>query len=176
MNYGSMIPDYEVLSGSYFMTVSLKPDLYSFSARSQFKKTNDKLFKLIKGYSNNFMMTTELTKKANIHYHIIIKFKDMEYVSELLIEALRSTKEFGNTMINPDVIIETERTLNYIKKDIHKTYTIINNIKYGKSNYTQIFFCHKIHIVPIVAVPQPVPDTTQLDMLDLDDFLIEFNC
>jgi len=168
-------PQFCVGSGAYFMTVSLKPDLYKWCARKQLKLTFDKLSRYIKIYSNKFLMVAELTKKNNIHYHIIIHFNDILYADTLLMETLKTSNEFGNTMINEKVITETQRTFEYCVKDINKTYTIVNKVKYGKPGYTLLYDVYTVHNVEKKEIIMMEIDTSSLDEgISIDDFLINY--
>ena len=109
----------------HFGTVTLQPSLYELPIAEQIKKTLQPLFTILKPLTTNFLLTLELTKKNNIHYHFICKVRDPELDPFIFVDNLRSynfkSKKhvFGFSEMEP--IKDWERSALYITKDVNKT-------------------------------------------------------
>lgn len=109
----------------HFGTVTLKPSLYELPIAEQIKKTLCHLFTILKQFSTNFLLTLELTKQNNLHYHFICKCKDKELDPFYFIDALRSfnwkhkREVFGFSEY--EAMKSWEKSALYITKDIKKT-------------------------------------------------------
>lgn len=71
------------------LTQTLAPRFYKHKAYLQFEKTNSPICTLLKKHSTSFIMVAELTKKVNIHYHIVISFLDENH-KNVVLDDLRS--------------------------------------------------------------------------------------
>lgn len=111
------------LSVDYFITVTLKPILYSKPSELQFSLTAQKLFDTLKGKCRDIKLTliSEETKSLNVHYHGIISVPS--YVSNnprrWIIDRLRISP-FGR--VDVEQIDNFQNVSNYIQKDIKKDY------------------------------------------------------
>ena len=109
----------------HFGTVTLQPALYELPVQEQIKKTLKPLFTILKPFTTNFLLTLELTKKNNIHYHFICKVKDPELDPFMFCDNLRSynfkSKKhvFGFSEMEP--IKDWDNSATYITKDVLKT-------------------------------------------------------
>ena len=109
----------------HFGTVTLKPSLYELPIAEQIKKTLCPLFTILKQFSTNFLLTLELTKTNNLHYHFICKCKDKELDPFMFVDALRTynwkhkREVFGFSEY--EAMKSWENSAIYITKDIKKT-------------------------------------------------------
>lgn len=109
----------------HFGTVTLKPALYELPIAEQIKKTLVPLFTLLKQFSTNFLLTLELTKTNNLHYHFICKAKDIELDPFMFCDALRTYNWkhkrdiFG--FAEYELMHSWDKSALYITKDIKKT-------------------------------------------------------
>lgn len=109
----------------HFGTVTLKPELYELPISEQIKKTLQPLFTILKQFSTNFLLTLELTKTNNLHYHFICKTKDSELDPFMFCDALRTynwkhkRNIFG--FAEYELMKSWEKSALYITKDIKKT-------------------------------------------------------
>lgn len=107
---------------THFVTVTLNPDLMNkHRMYQQLKLTSDK----IKGHCQALhpsIWVAELTKKANIHYHIMVKCDEMEAM--LLIDDFKTNKKYGYIDIQP--IKNHQKTYEYLIKNVTFTYNVLH--------------------------------------------------
>lgn len=126
------------------VTITLKPKLYKYTSQTQLDLTYNKM--LLYLYTvNYYLMIAELTETGNIHYHVIVFYKQ----GEVLINFINKCKKDTNLgFIHVKNKIEStealNNTYNYLIKDIKKTKRVIKNIKviYGNiPNTKDITIC-----------------------------------
>lgn len=113
---------------TYFITQTLKPKFYKFNINLQRELTQNTIGQLLKEFSKEFILTCELTKQGNVHYHAIVVFKN----SVSLIRFIEQTKKknyIGMSRVTPAPILHDEgmvRSKEYLIKDVDKTIKFIN--------------------------------------------------
>lgn len=118
--------------GDFLLTITLSPDMYNMKVRQQYIKTIDIVIQVLKQYTDKYVIVPELTKKNNIHYHIVFKARaSSQFVSESITDTIKGLPKLGNTYINPCIVTiqERDRVNNYLLKDYVKTFYLINSIK-----------------------------------------------
>lgn len=122
----------------YHLIVTLKPELYKDNARHQLKVTMDKLAEILRYIVSEYYIVAELTKKVNVHYHVLIKFsKHVEYGPDVLIDSFKSrvnAKYFGNVLLNQHKTStpeEYDKLWKYVNKELDRTNRVINK---GRKN------------------------------------------
>lgn len=126
--------------GAIFVTLTLKPKYYKFTAAQQYYKTSGCLRELLRQYGRvqdiSGSIVTELTDSGNVHYHLTIKsdinmgddeplFAGTKYVAHCLVN---DWKKYGLAKITPHVIMTDEsriRTYNYMLKQSELTSRLI---------------------------------------------------
>lgn len=116
-------------SCTHFLTVTLKPELYSNQIRQQYRKTYNVLTKFLQSHCDKYLLVTELTKECNVHYHIILKLSALVYegtdLSDMnFLNDFKTLKPFGFKKL--EVIQSIDNVYNYLVKDIKKTHGVIN--------------------------------------------------
>lgn len=114
----------------HFGTVTLQPSLYELPVSEQIKASLKPLFEILKPLTTNFLLTLELTKKNNIHYHFICKVKDPELDPFVFVDNLKSYNYKKKKQIfgfsECEIIKKWEKSALYITKDIKATTKKIN--------------------------------------------------
>lgn len=106
----------------YFFTVTLRPNMYRFTADEQFDKTHGELIIMLKILSEKFTLVTELTKSLNIHWHGIIRLGDKK---SPFVNIFRGDKQFGFVQLSP--ITHSEgKVYEYLRKDLANTVKDLN--------------------------------------------------
>lgn len=112
-----------------FITITLKPKLYSFTAEQQFRFT----YKYVEACTNvleDYCCVAELTKDGNVHYHLWTVGDHGIFIDRLK----KYTECIGIinvTKLKHAIILEeqAQNTYNYMTKDIERTYSRIRNTK-----------------------------------------------
>lgn len=114
-----------VKPGQSMVTVTLKPSMFEKRARRQHKQCWGHINRLVQMFSKTYYIVTELTKKANVHYHISVEWTD-QYSQLDFLDTIKTSTLFGNTFINEKTITDVERTYQYFEKAKPQTDRIIN--------------------------------------------------
>lgn len=123
------------ISGPFdFITITLNPKIYSESPRNQLINTYDAITFLCNTIGLRHIGLAELTKKNNIHFHVLIQYKDNYTYSDFEIFCKENNKLFGTiykSIPNKTKSLEEQLkdALAYITKDISKTYTYVKTSK-----------------------------------------------
>lgn len=120
-----------------FLTVTLSPTMFGYNMREQHRKTFLKIVKFLDQFFKTYFLVVELTKEANIHYHIqgdmfencvtledgtkgeniaIIQFKDV----------YKTLCKFGFGFHKLETVKNKVLTAQYLRKDLSKTQMAIN--------------------------------------------------
>lgn len=99
----------------YFMTQTLRPSLYKHKARDQYVKTIPIMHRHLRNCCKWYALVVELTKKANIHYHIKCEFITDAW--KLLY--LDNVRRIGFN--DCSIIKDMDKTTDYMLKDVLKT-------------------------------------------------------
>jgi len=120
-------PDYKDCIHS--VTFTLSPEIYNKPIRQQLKKSKGILCDILNAYCTKYIIVAELTKKAVIHYHCLLEYRN-EYSECNIIDSLKyKQKILGNPYMNQHMIsnkYEWIRAYNYITKELNKTHIIVN--------------------------------------------------
>lgn len=131
-----------------FLTITLSADVLLLDARTQHRKTYVVVKNILDRHVKRYLLVTELTKKANIHYHIIYEShndtiitseqsEDCNMTSSMvkpskdplhefyICEEIKKSKVLG--FYDIQVIKNCKNTYNYVIKDIVKTHRCLNN-------------------------------------------------
>lgn len=119
----------KVSSAIYFITITLKPDLYKYSSITQYEMTVNAVKEILAKYNNYYVMVAEHTADANIHYHAMIVPRD-RYANIALINKLKKGRLFGFIKQNSEPVIERQRTFNYLKKELFYTQKTLSTPHY----------------------------------------------
>lgn len=112
------------ISQKYFVTITLKPYMYSKTAGEQYDQTEGDLRKLCEYYDCGGKVVAELTKGFNIHYHGLIDFNThLKYPQMAFIDNLRRLKWVGRSQIEP--ALHENDVSKYLSKDLKKTKDMI---------------------------------------------------
>jgi len=131
LSYNSKIEDIynEFKECTHSITITLKPHVYNRRAYIQYRLSCPKLMEILEIYTSKYIMVPELTKKGNIHYHLIVQFNSkMEYPVEKLMDLMKCHRLFG-AYVNDHTIScyqEFVKVYFYITKEIQKTASIMN--------------------------------------------------
>lgn len=118
---------------SYSLTITLKPYYNSFPIHEQhryFQQDLNKMFERLDRYYNKAMISPEVTKRHNLHYHCYFILPDE--VDHIVFEQNFKLYRYKKTCIGPDYKLKkvdeiTDTLLNYPFKDINRT-TMYSNI------------------------------------------------
>lgn len=111
-----------------FITFTLKPKYYKFKSNMQRELTQHEICSKLREYTTEFVMTCELTKQGNIHYHAIAVFKNQVQFIKWN-DLLKGKRSLGYHRVTPNAITQDEnmvRSKEYLLKDLEQTSKIIN--------------------------------------------------
>lgn len=116
-------------SMTHFLTLTLKPELYTKTARQQFRQSQPQLLKLLKAHCEKFFCVSELTKECNIHYHVALKLEPLMYedvdLSDMhFLNSLKTLKSFGFKKL--EKLASEQKTYEYLTKDLKRTFGLLN--------------------------------------------------
>jgi len=136
----------------WFLTITVKPELYSLNVRNQYKKTIPHVISILGNMTKKYVLLMETTKKSNVHYHVLAQFKDnnSQLMGTLLEDQLKGHKVLGNTKVNDTQVLEENypRTIEYLFKDYEKTMKMLNFRGFNKPAYdNEICFIQDIYVV-----------------------------
>jgi len=128
---------YDLKSSDLFITVSLKPFLYSESFRNQYNRSIKELKSFMQHMDiNNYIYSVEATKHNNVHYHILAK---STISKDLITDAIKNCTYLGNTLIKTNlevkvmhkfiyngIELELPKLKWYLIKDYDQTDEILN--------------------------------------------------
>ena len=134
--YKELVRTINWTSQPWFLTITLKQDLYKLKAKSQYKKTIDHVKHILNMATNKYVLNVELTKAGNIHYHAICEFKEnnTKVMASIIVDVIKGHKYLGITKVN-DTQVKPEnmgRTIDYLFKEYNDTFTLVNFTGYGK--------------------------------------------
>jgi len=112
---------------TYFLTITLPPKMHKYSSQTQYELT---AFDYLRIIDNSVVQITvpELTKIGNIHYHTVIKFRDVNN-KFTIINQLKKKRGLGFIHLKIDPIDTQDKLINslvYLNKDIITTTKQIN--------------------------------------------------
>lgn len=121
-----VVPSYDGLRDTtHFITVTLDPRYYKLTMREQYRKSFNKLNKLLSQFTIKHLLVCEMTKQANVHFHGIVKWEDESMSQHFFFESLKRNEIYGRS---ESQIIKGD-TYSYITKDINTTYKLLNHNK-----------------------------------------------
>lgn len=106
---------------SYFMTQTLRPTLYKLKVSQQHEKIFKEIKYAVRRYSKYAMVVPELTKKCNMHYHMIVKFEDDLFK----IQFVDHMRKIG--FYDLQILKNEQKCMNYMMKDVHNTREILSS-------------------------------------------------
>lgn len=122
--------------GDTFLTVTLNPSIFNLNMREQHRKTFQKLVKFLNDFFKSYFLVVELTKDANIHYHIhgdlfqnIVKTSDGTNEDITLIhfkDVYKSLLKHGFGFHKIETVKNKLLTAQYLRKELSKTNLSIN--------------------------------------------------
>lgn len=111
-----------------FITFTLKPKFYQFKATTQRELTQNEICTKLREATKDFIITTELTKHGNIHYHAIARFKShMAFLKWN--DSMKGRKSIGFHRVTPNPITHVDnmvRSKEYLIKDLENTISLID--------------------------------------------------
>lgn len=115
--------------GFKFITQTLSPKLYKYSAIKQFRFTVNDIISVLDYVGNDYCMVTELTNEGNVHYHFWIVFKE-GFTGANYLDIMKYNTRFGFSKIskensNKTMLAMKMDTYNYMLKDVYKSYQLI---------------------------------------------------
>jgi hypothetical protein len=110
----------------HFLTFTLKPTFTTGkSLKQQHREAIKQLLNHMSIFTDQYVMTLERHKNGNAHYHAIVEWTNtMEYPQEKLEDCMKYSKILGLYKFEP--IVHDRGVDEYLYKDIHKTYNILN--------------------------------------------------
>lgn len=164
-------PDLTIDDGCHFITCTLLPDFCrKYKARSQLYYSRSLLNTYLTIHMEYYYWVAELTKLGAVHYHIVGKFKPMDDMDRKIcfLDYLKNgpfKKVFGMCKINDALVVDKERTLAYMAKDLVKTYRHIN-LKLDRKLYKDIVLPYDYNIVRDDEMKKKLSDPKQLCALE----------
>jgi len=135
--YKELVRTIEWTSQPWFITITIRPELYKLKAKSQYKKTIEHVKHILNMATNKYVLVVELTKNNNIHYHAIAEFKEnnTKVMASIIVDVIKGHSYLGMTKVNDTQVqdINMGRTIDYLFKDYNDTFTLINFTGYGKT-------------------------------------------
>lgn len=107
----------------YEVTVTLKPLMYQWTAKEQYRMTKEKIYEIFQDKIPSTVVA-ELTKDHNIHYHCMVNLDTIEEKDKFL-NKFRRYKEFGKKSCSQVKFEDSYKE--YMKKDIETTKRIIGD-------------------------------------------------
>lgn len=111
-----------------FITFTLKPKFYQFKASTQRELTQNEICTKLREATSDFVITTELTKHGNIHYHAIAEFKSHGHFLKWN-DSMKGRKAIGFHRVTPNPITHHDnmiRSKEYLIKDLENTIKLID--------------------------------------------------
>lgn len=105
----------------YAITQTILPHFNKFKAVKQFEKITPRLTKLLRKVCLEYSLIVEMTQKANVHYHILVKWRDNTSMDEYL----DSVRSLGHAMIKK-IFTSNADWEKYMLKDTERTLNILN--------------------------------------------------
>lgn len=115
--------------GLWFITITLKPKLYKYSSVTQYEMSVNIVEAILRNHTDSYVLVTELTASANIHYHAIIQIRD-KYQMCTLLNKIKRVRELGNSKVNDKPVVELQRTFEYMLKEVNVTRKVISTPNY----------------------------------------------
>lgn len=115
--------DWKFDDHSYFTTVSLKPFLYKESFRNQFTMVQKELKEFLQKITQEAILTTELTKSNNVHFHIILR-SDLTPIQ--IDDYVKNFNRLGNTLTKKCII--RNNTIEWFTND--DNVLLLNDLQY----------------------------------------------
>lgn len=151
------------------LTITLNPKFTSKKRmRNQLKTSFNHLMSLLKGRFSEFICVAELTKNANIHYHLLgylVDPNEQMYILDIL-KYQRYAKFFGEQ--HKFETFQTQgnfdRWREYILKDIEKTYYIINHKAPDNLNVVHHYIKPEEKIIISQIKPELDSDTIEIEL------------
>lgn len=132
---------------TFFITVTLKPKLYKFTAHTQYQITTYDMDKCIY-QSDDYILVPECTKDGNIHYHAIVSFRNaLQRIS--FIDSVKKNKTLGFIKLTPKPLDNKEsfdRAYNYLLKDVHTTTKLVHTANYTPPIITDKYMNNNVFI------------------------------
>lgn len=119
--------DYIPSDDLWFITITLCPKTFKYSAVTQYEMTVNEVRTIMEAWCSQYTLTVELTDAGNVHYHAIAKILTKTQRIRI-IESCKKKRVLGfikiNTLpINMDEMLH--KSCNYIIKELDKTTEII---------------------------------------------------
>lgn len=156
--------------GWFPVCVTLKPELFKYCCARQLKYTIDKLCGFSRLFCGNIICVAELTKKVNIHYHMLVKWSEVSpYSRQLFEDTIKTHSMFGNIMISKmlSTVAEATRYIDYLLKEVDKTESIVNGIRKNKLKIYRI--CKKKSLVTVYKQEECLQEARLNGHLDIED-------
>lgn len=113
---------------TFFLTLTLKPQYYKYTSSMQRELTQNSVCTRLREHTSEFVITVELTKQGNVHYHAIAVFKNKVDMYKW-INLHKGKSSMGYTRVTPNPITFQDnmiRSKEYLIKDVDTTSKIIN--------------------------------------------------
>lgn len=120
--------------GSKFLTVTLKPHMYSDVFVKQLMDTRWKLTRLLDRYCFDYCLVAEATEVGNLHYHAWIQMRNINH-TPVLCNNIKKLKEFGFISLSKPMDYDTCVK----KKEYMEKQNSIVKMLVGKSPYIFVY-------------------------------------
>lgn len=118
-------PNLQSVVDSYFITITLKPEIYDRRIAVQYSMSMKPIVKLLKQYTDKCLLCPELTKKCNVHYHAIVKWtRRVDYPMLRMLNDIKKHRIIGSIYVTENAIANEERakaSMGYMLEDYYKT-------------------------------------------------------
>lgn len=120
MRMRSMAP----ITGSKFITITLLPKIYKYTANEQFSRMRSVLINVLNVACKEWVLHAELTEQANVHYHGWYT----EAFPGATLQLLDCFKGYtGFIQVNKQPITDIKRTYEYMRKSDEVTRKFIKH-------------------------------------------------
>jgi len=142
------------ISHKFFLTVTLKPLMYQYTADKQYDMTIKQLLDGLKQFDCAGEGYVELTKSFNIHYHLMVDFKTRyKYPQMKFIDYFRGSKMIGK--IDVQIPADENKVLTYIKKDNDRTSEMLQ-MKSARIFNEDRSFANRIKTITDLVINTPI--------------------
>lgn len=124
----------------YFATVTLLPCMYKGNLEAQYEATYKEIFRICKDMSSTCSIIAESTKNYNIHYHLLICFKNYKVrtnLRKMFIDKFRNNELFG--FVNITQVEDLNGVVQYCLKEYKQTTKDLN---------APSIICDELHLFP----------------------------
>lgn len=113
-------------SVNYALTVTLRPLMYKHEPEHQYDVTYDYVRRKLLSLTEHFTLICEMTKSYNVHYHAVLSLplNDTSDCQKKIHKLFRNDPNVGFIYVKQ--VTDFDKWIEYIRKDIVKTCSVLN--------------------------------------------------